>query len=106
MFQKTTLPPHAAPSEASSSRQRSNLTLADIQSDSISKLVQKHFGKEWDPKVVDTIFEQELVQSNFSSHKLTLLELSQYLEKVRWCFDRRVKDIDSFFILVPLASLR
>jgi hypothetical protein len=81
MFQKTTLPLHAAPSEASSSRQRSNLTLEDIQSDSISKLAEKHFGK-WDPKVVDTIFEQELVQSKLSSHKLTLLEYSQYLEKV------------------------
>jgi hypothetical protein len=81
MFQKTTLPLHAAPSEASSSRQRSTLTLADIQSDSISKLAEKHFGK-WDPNVVDTIFEQELVQSKFSSHKLTLLEFSQYLEKV------------------------
>jgi intron-binding protein aquarius len=83
MYQKTTLPLHAAPSEVSSSKQR-NLTLEEIQSDSISKLAEKHFGKKvkWDPKVVETIFEKELVSSNFSSHKILLLEVSQYLEKV------------------------
>ncbi|KAI8874662.1 hypothetical protein K501DRAFT_98706 [Backusella circina FSU 941] len=87
MYQKTTIPLHAASSEAASSRQR-NLTLADIQSDSISKLVQKHLGKsvEWDPKVVETIMETELVPSGYSSQKLMLLEFSQYLEKYLWPF--------------------
>lgn len=81
MYQKTTLPLHAAPSEVSSKR---NLTLEDIQSDAISKLAEKHFGKKvtWDPKVVETIFENQLVSSNFSSHKILLLEVSHYLEKV------------------------
>jgi hypothetical protein len=84
MFQKTTLPLHA---EVSSSRhQGNNLTLSEIQSDSISKIAEKHFsGKKvkWDPKVVETIMETELVPSHFSSHKILLLEFSQYLEKVR-----------------------
>jgi hypothetical protein len=85
MFQTTTLPLHAAPSEVISSRQR-NLTLTDIQSDSISKIADKHFNckkVKWDPKVVEQIMENELVPSNLSSHKLLLLEFSQYLEKVR-----------------------
>lgn len=86
MYKKTTLPLHAAPSEVSSSNRQSNLTLKEIQSDAISKLAEKHFGNKnvkWDPKVVETIFEKELVASNFSAHKLLLLELSQYLEKVK-----------------------
>lgn len=84
MYQKTTLPLHASPSEASSYRQR-NLTLTEIQSDSVSKLAEKYFGGKkvkWDPKVVETIMNEELVASNFASHKLVLLELSHYLEKV------------------------
>ncbi|KAG2235903.1 P-loop containing nucleoside triphosphate hydrolase protein [Thamnidium elegans] len=86
MYQKTTLPLHASPSEASSYRQR-NLTLTEIQSDSVSKLAEKYFGGKkvkWDPKVVETIMNEELVASNFSSHKLVLLELSHYLEKFLW----------------------
>lgn len=85
MYQKTTLPLHASPSEVSSYRQR-NLTLTEIQSDSVSKLAEKYFGGKqvkWDPKVVETIMKDELVASNFSSHKLVLLELSHYLEKVK-----------------------
>lgn len=84
MFQKTTLPLHAAPSEVSSARQ-GGLTLAEIQSDSITKIAEKHFsGKkdQWDPKVVETIMEKELVPSNYASRKLLLLEVYQYLEKV------------------------
>lgn len=83
MYQKTTLPLHASASEVSSFRQR-NLTLTEIQSDSVSKLADKYFGKKWDPKVVETIFKEELEASNFSSHKLVLLELSHYLEKVNF----------------------
>lgn len=81
MFQKTTLPLHAAPSEVSSSRQRSNLTLADIQSDSIAQIAEKHFSN-WNPQVVEDIFQNELEPSLFSSRKLLLLEYCQYLEKV------------------------
>lgn len=86
MFQKTTLPLHA---EVSSSRHtRNNLTLTEIQCDSISKIAEKHFpanGKKvkWDPKAVEQVMENELVPSNFASHKLLLLEFTQYLENVR-----------------------
>jgi hypothetical protein len=98
MYQNTTIPLHAAPSEAASARQR-NLTLADIQSDSISKLVQKHLGKQvkWDPKVVETIMETELVPSGYSPQKLMLLEFSQYLEKVS-LVDSLLYTIFSFFL--------
>lgn len=81
MFQKTTLPLHAAPSEVSSSRQRNNLTLADAQSDSIARIAEKHFSS-WDPQVVESIFKDELEPSLFSTRKLLLLEYCQYLEKV------------------------
>ncbi|KAK4517155.1 uncharacterized protein ATC70_000486 [Mucor velutinosus] len=83
MFQKTTLPLHAAPSEVSSSRQRNNLTLADVQSDSIARIAEKHFSS-WDPQVVENIFKNELEPSLFSSRKLLLLEYCQYLEKFLW----------------------
>ncbi|CAO0789808.1 unnamed protein product [Mucor circinelloides] len=83
MFQKTTLPLHAAPSEVSSSRQRNNLTLADIQSDSIAHIAEKHFSS-WDPQVVENVFKNELEPSLFSPRKLLLLEYCQYLEKFLW----------------------
>lgn len=105
MYQKTTLPLHAAPSEVSSSRQRA-LTLAEIQSDSITKIADQHFSGnkvKWDPKVVEVIMEKELVPSNYSSHKLLLLEVSQYLEKVR--INNFILWYDLFVPLVPLAQL-
>ncbi|CEP09725.1 hypothetical protein [Parasitella parasitica] len=83
MFQKTTLPLHAAPSEVSSGKQRSSLTLADIQSDSIAQIAEKHFGS-WNPRVVESIFKDELEPSLFSSRKLLLLEYYRYLEKFLW----------------------
>ncbi|KAI7863636.1 P-loop containing nucleoside triphosphate hydrolase protein [Spinellus fusiger] len=92
MYQKTTLPLHASPSEAathdSTSNKLRNLTLKDIQSDSISKLAEKHFGQSknisWDPTVVETIMETELVPTNYDPKKLMLLEFAQYLEKYLW----------------------
>ncbi|OAD06901.1 hypothetical protein MUCCIDRAFT_137824 [Mucor lusitanicus CBS 277.49] len=84
MFQKTTLPHHAAPSEVSSSRQRNNLTLADVQSDAIARIAEKHFSSSWDPQVVENIFKNELEPSLFSARKLLLLEYCQYLEKFLW----------------------
>lgn len=108
MYQKTTLPLHAAPSEVSSARQRA-LTLDEIQSDSITKIADKHFSGnkvKWDPKVVETIVEKELVPSNYSSHKLLLLEVSQYLEKVNLKKKTAMYPLfDSPVSLVPLAQL-
>ncbi|KAI8377897.1 aquarius, isoform CRA_c [Radiomyces spectabilis] len=89
MFRKTTLPLHAAPSEAygSASSKGRNLTLDDIQSDSIAKITNKAYGGKtikWDAKVVETIVDQELVPSNYEPKKLMLLEFTQYLEKYLW----------------------
>ncbi|KAI9496193.1 P-loop containing nucleoside triphosphate hydrolase protein [Zychaea mexicana] len=91
MFQHTTLPLHAAPSEVAAgygSRTR-NLTLEDINSDAISKIAQKHYyltdkKPEWDPSIVETIIEKEL--DNFNARKVMLLEYTQYLEKYLWPF--------------------
>ncbi|KAI8645377.1 hypothetical protein BD408DRAFT_411814 [Parasitella parasitica] len=83
MFQKTTLPPHAAPGKVSCSTQRNNLTLDDIQSDSIAQIAEKHFGS-WDPQVVESVFKDELEPSLFSSRKLLVLDYYQYLEKFLW----------------------
>ncbi|KAI8336492.1 DEAD helicases superfamily protein [Blakeslea trispora] len=83
MFQKTTLPLHAVPSEISSLK-HNNLTLADIQSDSISKVAEKHFNVEFDPERIETIYANELEASNFHPQKLMLLEFNQYLEKYLW----------------------
>ena len=86
MYQHTTLPIHAPPSEVAAghgTRQR-NLTLEDINSDSISKIAQQHYSTskkpKWDPSIVETIVEKEL--DNFNSRKIMLLEYTQYLEKV------------------------
>ncbi|KAG2227972.1 hypothetical protein INT45_011996, partial [Circinella minor] len=90
MYQHTTLPLHAPPSEVAAghgTRQR-NLTLEDINSDSISKIAQQHYSTnkkpKWDPSVVETIVEKEL--DNFNSRKIMLLEYTQYLEKYLWPF--------------------
>ena len=79
MFHKTTLPLHAVPSEVSSLKQHSSLTLADIQSDNTSKLAQKHFDAAFDPTLIEDIYTNELKASQFSSQKLMLLEFNQYL---------------------------
>lgn len=88
MYQKTTLPLHASPSEATvhgpPSAKLRNLTIDDIESDSISKIAAKHYGTKvkWDPKVVENIVESELAPTNYDPKKLMLLEYTQYLEKV------------------------
>lgn len=87
MYTKTTLPLHASPSEAvdHAPKQR-NLTLKDIQSDSISQIAKKNYDcakVKWNAQVVESIFEDELVKTNFDARKLMLLEFTQYLEKVQ-----------------------
>ncbi|KAG0164199.1 hypothetical protein DFQ28_008930 [Apophysomyces sp. BC1034] len=90
MYQKTTLPLHASPSEVAvhgppSSKLR-NLTIEDIESDSISKIAAKHYSTKvkWDPKVVENIIKSELEPTNYDPRKLMLLEYTQYLEKYLW----------------------
>ncbi|KAG1463391.1 hypothetical protein G6F46_003377 [Rhizopus delemar] len=54
--------------------------------DSISKLIEAHLTNKakWKPSVVEEIFNNELLPSNFAINKLALLESSQYLEKYLW----------------------
>ncbi|KAJ3080056.1 hypothetical protein HK102_003346, partial [Quaeritorhiza haematococci] len=77
-------------------------TLVEIESDGITKLAEENWGgltrlskreegegkegKEgkFDEKVVERIWNEELVRSGFSLRKVMLLEFSQYLEKYLW----------------------
>ena len=62
-----------------------NMTQKEAESDSVTQLFAKHFGKEatkWDAKGVEVIFSKELVPSNFSNHKLSVLDYHHYMEKV------------------------
>ncbi|KAG9303733.1 hypothetical protein G9A89_018630 [Geosiphon pyriformis] len=86
---RTTLPPHAPPTESA----RSGIyhpTLSEIQQDSISILAEIHWIskdpalRKWDPKVVEQIYYEELEENDFTTKKLMLLEFSQYLEKYIW----------------------
>ncbi|CAG8455667.1 2479_t:CDS:10 [Acaulospora colombiana] len=83
---QTTLPPHAPPTEST----RTGVyhpTLLEIQGDSISATARQYWqtkdsaSREWDPKIVERIYRQELEQNRFETKKLMLLEFSQYLEK-------------------------
>ncbi|CAG8601288.1 9980_t:CDS:10 [Paraglomus brasilianum] len=86
---KTTLPPHAPPTEST----RGGLhhpTLHEIQTDSISSLARTYWTskepseREWLPVIVEQIYCEELENKRFETRKLMLLEFSQYLEKYLW----------------------
>ena len=62
-------------------------TVKDMQNDSIAVLAEawssQDIAKDLDAQVIERVYHDELVKNNFSITKLTLLEVSQYLEKVR-----------------------
>ncbi|CAB4411821.1 unnamed protein product [Rhizophagus irregularis] len=85
----TTLPPHAPPTEST----RSGVyypTFQDMKADSITHLAETYWNNKdptkrvWDPLVIERIYTEELEMKGFEPKKLTLLELSQYLEKYLW----------------------
>jgi intron-binding protein aquarius len=69
---------------------RGGLTLASIESDSLTKLAAKHWRGDvagaWDEKVVEKIYADELGGGSRSPNlqRVQLLEISQYLEKYLW----------------------
>lgn len=64
-------------------------TLRDIQNDSVAVLAEAWIGgtaetpSEFVPQLIERVYNDELVKHDYSITKLTLLEVSQYLEKVR-----------------------
>lgn len=64
-------------------------TLKDIQNDSVAVLAEAWIGgtaetpSEFVPQLIERVYNDELVKHDYSITKLTLLEVSQYLEKVR-----------------------
>ncbi|KAG0259623.1 hypothetical protein BG011_002514 [Mortierella polycephala] len=63
-------------------------TVKDMQNDSIAVLAEawssQDIAKDLDAQVIERVYHDELVKNNFSITKLTLLEVSQYLEKYLW----------------------
>ncbi|KAG0254200.1 hypothetical protein DFQ27_006997 [Actinomortierella ambigua] len=64
-------------------------TVRDIQNDAISALADRWNKEgegeaEWDAKLVESIYEDELLKHNFSINRLAILEINQYLEKYLW----------------------
>ncbi|KAG0339143.1 hypothetical protein BG004_006940 [Podila humilis] len=65
-------------------------TLMDIQNDSVSVLAEAWTGGsaeipcEFVPQLAERVYQDELVKHEYSIAKLSLLEVSQYLEKFLW----------------------
>ncbi|KAF9315831.1 hypothetical protein BG003_002627 [Podila horticola] len=65
-------------------------TLKDIQNDSVAVLAEAWIGgtaetpSEFVPQLIERVYNDELVKHDYSITKLTLLEVSQYLEKFLW----------------------
>ncbi|KAF9115052.1 hypothetical protein BGX27_009079 [Mortierella sp. AM989] len=64
-------------------------TVKDMQNDSVAVLAEawtksEKAAQNYDAEVVERVYMDELVKNNFSITKLTLLEVSQYLEKYLW----------------------
>ncbi|KAF9974942.1 hypothetical protein BGZ73_001565 [Actinomortierella ambigua] len=81
--------PAAAPAGASTFAGAYRPTVKDIQNDAISALADrwnKEEGEEaeWDAKLVESIYEDELLKHGFSINRLAILEINQYLEKYLW----------------------
>ncbi|KAF2366652.1 Intron-binding protein aquarius N-terminal [Trinorchestia longiramus] len=68
-----------------------NLTVDQISTDHVTLLAQEYWlpstvgsHKPYNPQIIDDIYCQEIRDSNFSSRRIVVLELSQYLEKYLW----------------------
>ena len=78
------------PEAAAKPARRGGLTLASIESDSLTKLAAKHWRGDvagaWDEKVVEKIYVDELGGGSRAPNlqRVQLLEISQYLEKYLW----------------------
>lgn len=62
-------------------------TVKDMQNDSVTALAEtwtksEASAQDYDAQLIERVFQDELLKHDFSITKLTLLEVSQYLEKV------------------------
>lgn len=66
-------------------------TVEEIKDDRITQLAAEFWApstvgyhKPFDPKIVEIIYEQEIMGSNFNIRRIMMLEVSQYLESYLW----------------------
>ncbi|CAP20576.2 Protein CBG23820 [Caenorhabditis briggsae] len=71
--------------------QETVVTRGAIENDTISGVAAKYwapFTKEthekFDAKLIDIIYENEMLKTQFNSRKIMMLEFSQYLEEYLW----------------------
>lgn len=82
----------SAPTESDKTKRRNkNLTVEQIQEDSITQLASQHWSKQalgngvpFKTEIVEKVFKEELLASKFSTKRTMLLEFSQYLENYLW----------------------
>lgn len=65
-------------------------TVKDMQTDSVATLAEawsnsESAATEYDAQLIERVYNDELVKNDYSVAKLALLEVSQYLEKVKQC---------------------
>lgn len=65
-------------------------TVKDMQTDSVATLAEawsnsESAATEYDAQLIERVYNDELVKNDYSVAKLALLEVSQYLEKVKHC---------------------
>lgn len=92
MSRKTTLPTYAAPTELPPSSlagvKGQHVTQSDAQNDPVFGLAKKHWAADnqkvkWNAKIVEEIATDYFSFATWDGRKVMLLELLQYLEKVR-----------------------
>ncbi|XP_023807311.1 intron-binding protein aquarius isoform X2 [Oryzias latipes] len=65
-------------------------SVSQINAEYVTQLANKYWAPQaknklpFDPKVMEDVYEKEIVQSKFSIRKIMLLEFSQYLENYLW----------------------
>uniref|UniRef100_A0A8C5HLF1 RNA helicase aquarius n=1 Tax=Gouania willdenowi TaxID=441366 RepID=A0A8C5HLF1_GOUWI len=65
-------------------------SVSQINADYVTQLANKYWAPHaknklpFDPKVLEDVYDQEILQSKFSIRKVMLLEFSQYLENYLW----------------------
>ncbi|RVE57414.1 hypothetical protein OJAV_G00216000 [Oryzias javanicus] len=65
-------------------------SVSQINAEYVTQLANKYWAPNaknklpFDPKVMEDVYEKEIVQSKFSIRKIMLLEFSQYLENYLW----------------------
>ncbi|KAK6179554.1 hypothetical protein SNE40_011884 [Patella caerulea] len=72
-------------------KKRGALTVEQIQSDKITQLAQEFWSTEaikngaaFNPGIIEEIYKEEIIKTNFSSKRIMMLEFSRFLENYLW----------------------